>query len=68
LLGSGAVTTQTTIVFARVLVRITERVALEIPKGRLRILATVNGHATVETDFVALLAERLIAGAGVSNG
>jgi len=67
LLGLSALATKTAIVLAWILVRITERVTLESSKGLLVVLATVNSHAFVETNFVTLLAERLIVGTSITD-
>ena len=68
LLGGRSLATETAIVLAWVLVGVTERVALEISKGRLLILTAIDSHSAVEAYFIALLAVRLIVGAGVSHG
>ena len=54
-------------VLARVLEWVTEGVALELAKGLLGALALVDCHALVEADLVTLLAESLVAGAGVAS-
>lgn len=67
LLRSGAQAAKTSVIFAWILVRVTKRVALELSKSFLGVLATVDGHATVQANFVALLAISLVASAGVTH-
>ena len=46
---------------------VSEGVALKLAKGLFGASALIDCHAFVKTDLVALLAESLIASAGVTN-
>ena len=55
-------------ILARVLEGIAQRVASEVTEGLFRAPALIDGHTLVKADFVALLAESLIASARITNG
>ena len=63
----GAHATKALIVFAWVDERITECIALECSECFFCIFATVDCHCTIQTNFVALLSEGLVAGAIVAH-
>jgi hypothetical protein len=59
--------TQALVIFARILIRIAKRIALELTESRFCIFATVNCHGTINTNFMTFFAEGLVVGTVVAH-